>query len=112
MPYETDIEMDSVGPTDMKSLGQGSSFTVRERPATASRVPSTAFQATLHDIFDSFRRDSNGYVNAVPSSSHSNGGSRYYDLKSANARTANTSLSRDLKGRHLQMIAIGGSIGE
>lgn len=36
---------------------------------------------------------------------------RYYDLHAANARTANSALVRDLKGRHLQMIAIGGSIG-
>lgn len=108
--YETDIEM--VAPSDMKSVGQGSTFSVRERPARESRVPSTSFQATLHDFVDSFRRDSKGYVNSVPGSSHSNGDLRYYDLKSANARTANTLLSRDLKGRHLQMIAIGGSIGE
>jgi amino acid transporter len=112
MLYERDIEMDSVPPTKVKSLGQWSSFTVRERPVEASRVPSTTFQATLHGFVDSFRRDSQGHVNAVPSSSHSNGPMRYYDLKSANARTASTSLSRELKGRHLQMIAIGGSIGE
>lgn len=38
-------------------------------------------------------------------------GQRYYDLRSANTKTASTLLARDLKGRHLQMIAIGGSIG-
>lgn len=37
--------------------------------------------------------------------------SHYYDLHAANVRTANTSLVRELKGRHLQMIAIGGSVG-
>ncbi|KAM0206844.1 hypothetical protein ACHAQI_008070 [Fusarium lateritium] len=36
---------------------------------------------------------------------------RYYDLRAANAKTANTALARELKGRHLQMIAFGGSIG-
>lgn len=36
---------------------------------------------------------------------------RHYDVRVANARTAATGLSRELKGRHLQMIAIGGSIG-
>lgn len=37
---------------------------------------------------------------------------RFYDLPAANARIANSALVRDLKGRHLQMIAIGGSIGK
>jgi amino acid transporter len=37
---------------------------------------------------------------------------RDFDLHAANVGTANTLLSRELKGRHLQMIAIGGSIGE
>ncbi|KGQ07202.1 Amino-acid permease inda1 [Beauveria bassiana D1-5] len=32
---------------------------------------------------------------------------RHYDLHAANARTANSALVRDLKSRHLQMIAIG-----
>ncbi|KAI6777265.1 hypothetical protein HG530_001210 [Fusarium avenaceum] len=36
---------------------------------------------------------------------------RYYDLRAANAKTANTALARELKGRHLQMIAFGGAIG-
>ncbi|KAK0657325.1 glycoside hydrolase [Cercophora newfieldiana] len=38
-------------------------------------------------------------------------GAHYFDLAAANYSTANTSLVRELKGRHLQMIAIGGSIG-
>ena len=93
MAYERDIEMDTVPATKMKSLGQGSTFTVHERPVEAARVPTTTFQATLHDFVDSFRRDSQGYANAFPSSrlssSHSSsGGIRYYDLKTANARTA------------------------
>ncbi|KAK4181647.1 glycoside hydrolase [Triangularia setosa] len=38
-------------------------------------------------------------------------GGHFFDLHAANVNTANTMLSRELKGRHLQMIAIGGSIG-
>ncbi|KAH7131611.1 amino acid permease/ SLC12A domain-containing protein [Dactylonectria estremocensis] len=38
-------------------------------------------------------------------------GDRHYDLRAANAKTANTALARELKGRHLQMIAFGGAIG-
>lgn len=36
---------------------------------------------------------------------------RHFDLAAANFHTSHTNLSRELKGRHLQMIAIGGSIG-
>lgn len=39
-------------------------------------------------------------------------GRNYYDLRAANYRTAHSLLARELKGRHLQMIAIGGSIGK
>lgn len=38
-------------------------------------------------------------------------GSRYFDQHAAAIMTANPLLARELKGRHLQMIAIGGSIG-
>jgi len=37
---------------------------------------------------------------------------RVFDAQQAAYNTANTSLSRKLKGRHLQMLAIGGSIGK
>ena len=37
---------------------------------------------------------------------------RFYDIRAANAKTANTALARELKGRHLQMIAFGGAIGK
>ncbi|KAJ4198917.1 histidine permease [Fusarium solani] len=38
-------------------------------------------------------------------------GDRHYDIRAANARTATSALARELKGRHLQMIAFGGTIG-
>jgi amino acid transporter len=38
-------------------------------------------------------------------------GMHYFDLRAAAVGTANPLLARELKGRHLQMIAIGGSIG-
>lgn len=94
-------------------------------------------QRLIRGWFDSFRRDPNrritpasviqgvavspkassmmqssGTVERLPSSSwDKQHGSHYYDLHAANLNTANTMLSRELKGRHLQMIAIGGSIG-
>lgn len=80
---------------------------------------------------DGFRRDPNssiiprdpmedmldeiGSIDARPpllrGSSSSGSGSPYYDMRGAALRTAQSGLARKLKGRHLQMIAIGGSIG-
>ncbi|KAF5557382.1 amino acid transporter AAT family [Fusarium phyllophilum] len=54
----------------------------------------------------SFRR-----ADPLPGYHPSNAPERYYDLRAANAKTANTALARELKGRHLQMIAFGGAIG-
>jgi hypothetical protein len=48
----------------------------------------------------------------LPNTREHRHGGHYYDVYAANLSTANTMLARELKGRHLQMIAIGGSIGE
>merc|ERR1712144_124593 len=55
---------------------------------------------------DSFRSGpSNGFAPAIGEDGRS------YNPRAAAYNTANTILVRRLKGRHLQMIAIGGSIG-
>jgi len=59
-------------------------------------------------VLDSFKRDPNSSM--TPKASLGADGT-VYDVEQAAANTANSPLARRLKGRHLQMIAIGGSIG-
>ncbi|SMQ52215.1 unnamed protein product [Zymoseptoria tritici ST99CH_3D7] len=59
-------------------------------------------------ILDSFQRDRNAH--ATPKGVVGADG-RVFDVEEANAAVSSSMLQRGLKGRHLQMIAIGGSIG-
>lgn len=66
-------------------------------------------QASLGRRFiDSFKRDPAAH--ATPRGTVGANG-KVFDVESAAAATADSPLARRLKGRHLQMIAIGGSIG-
>lgn len=93
------------------SLTHGSSFSMREPDYDDDGLP-----RYWDRFFDGFKRDPNsGILSNDPLSNVEGGrmhdGAHYYDLRSAMEETANSGLARKLKGRHLQMIAIGGSIG-
>ncbi|KAF2141828.1 uncharacterized protein K452DRAFT_351312 [Aplosporella prunicola CBS 121167] len=85
---------------------------VHDTYSSESPVPPAVGESAAHKdkwttrFVDSFRRD----PNAGTTASHGNGG-KGFDIETAAAATAESPLARKLKGRHLQMIAIGGSIG-
>lgn len=81
----------------------------------ASNAPVYSFDEKLANnpspvrrFLDSFKPNSESRVD---NHSSDGSGSKGYDVEAAAAATAQSPLARKLKGRHLQMIAIGGSIG-
>jgi amino acid transporter len=62
-------------------------------------------------FIDSFKRDPNAHVTKEAQRPHGEDG-RAFDHRAAAERTANSGLAHKLKARHMQMIAIGGSIGK
>ena len=89
---------------DGKRRGSGNSPTSTYEGALASRK-----DGFLKRIWDSFKRDPNASITR-PAALGADG--KVFDVEAAAQRTADSPLARRLKGRHLQMIAIGGSIGE
>lgn len=79
-----------------------------------SQVSDYCGESSVHNqgigkrVLESFKRDPNFILTPKPGLVTDN---KVFDVESAAANTANSPLARRLKGRHLQMIAIGGSIG-
>lgn len=98
--YENDPEKGTNG----KSLGPSSS------PEWDTGVQmSTAKEPWGRRFVDSFKRDPNAHV--TKPAQRAGKEERGFDHKAAAERTANSGLAHKLKARHMQMIAIGGSIG-
>jgi len=101
-----DIEMQSVSEKDRQSPD----IDVRTQYSNSAHEPNYGDDKDLRQgygyrIWDSFKRDPN--LRAIPIGTI-NG---VFDPRVAAQGTAESPLARRLKGRHLQMIAIGGSIG-
>ncbi|KAF5010844.1 hypothetical protein FDECE_3017 [Fusarium decemcellulare] len=101
---------------EMKDLGSGAS-SGEEQQGMTWKISAKQSLKEPSDWMDGFRR-----AERRPIKSRDGGyqptdrptmpvGDRHYDIRAANAKTANTALARELKGRHLQMIAFGGAIG-
>ncbi|KAI9679884.1 MAG: glyceraldehyde-3-phosphate dehydrogenase 1 [Caeruleum heppii] len=72
------------------------------------REPKGHREGLAHRFIDSFKRDPNARV-VVRGTVRADG--KVFDLEDAFEATASSPLARSLRGRHLQMIAIGGCIG-
>ena len=114
-PLGRGIELSTLK-TREDSVAHGSSYTMRE-PVYDDVVPDSVTARFLN----SFKRDPSRRVTPLDPKEEAaaraeagranHTGMRYYDIHQATLQTAHSGLARKLKGRHLQMIAIGGSIG-
>ncbi|KAM0350723.1 hypothetical protein ACHAPU_003218 [Fusarium lateritium] len=87
-------------------------FEMQALPQTKGDDDESASLGPLHRLLKSFSRapqEDQYSVSSYNPSYASNG--RLFNMGKANYNSANTALARELKNRHLQMIAFGGSIG-
>jgi amino acid transporter len=105
-------------PSEVKNQNDLEKASVSETPSyRVNSARETNYEAITEEMpngswgrfVDTFRRDENQSV--TPRGAIGSDG-KVYDPKAVSLATATSPLQRNLKARHLQMIAIGGSIGE
>ncbi|KAF4979044.1 hypothetical protein FZEAL_4675 [Fusarium zealandicum] len=121
MAYQREFEMQAIPPSlhpKKPEILVESSFAVTiVEPEKPVLEPAGAFDRLMYSFGrapsrritaeDDFGLEGNNNNNNTAHASHG----RFFNLRRANQKSANTALARELKNRHLQMIAIGGSIG-
>ncbi|KAG5659615.1 hypothetical protein KAF25_002174 [Fusarium avenaceum] len=89
-------------------------FEMQALPQTKDDEDEPASSGPLHRLLKSFSRappHEDAYsVSSYNTTTYASNG-RLFNMGKANYNSANTALARELKNRHLQMIAFGGSIG-
>jgi yeast amino acid transporter len=80
-------------------------------PAPYERESTAARGSLKARIWDSFKRDPNATVTRADAVGADGADGKVFDVEVAAQATADSPLSKRLRSRHLQMIAIGGSVG-